>query len=137
MSDRTCTYFDPHRTYCCTECGQSIELCSCTDPDSAAHARHTTPEGITINLIRNELEVADPADSLYQLANLTVSLGALIRALVDHDRAGATTSQEVLRAAVRAACAAIRVATHGDRDYSYVFPAVEEELPRGPMSELR
>jgi hypothetical protein len=41
----------------------------------------------------------------------------------------------VLREAVQVASMAIRIATEGDDNFAYMFPTVEEELPRGPVQD--
>jgi hypothetical protein len=54
---------------------------------------------------------------------------------MEHDRDGAQTIAMVLREAVQVASMAIRLATEGDANFKYVFPATEEDLPRGPVTD--
>ena len=61
--------------------------------------------------------------------------GKLARGLIKHDREQEVTIQEVLRRAVTTAAMAIRIATEGDDNFKYLFPTVEEDLPRGPVTD--
>ena len=136
MSYRTCTYLDPHNIKTCTECGQGLELCTCVGLDDLAHERNHSPDGIVIKMVRGELVAAreeSPGD-LHQLPALVERVGKLAQGMMEHDRDGSCTIQEVLRRAVQAAAMAIRVATDGDANFAYLFPVVEEELPKGPVA---
>ena len=135
MVDRTCTYRDPHHTECCTECGQDMSLCTCVGLDELAHDRLTSVDGMFLRMVRDEVaasRASDPED-LHRLATLAKGAGDLAATLMDHDRALGTSSQEVLRDAVKVAATAVRLATEGDGNFAYQFPIVEEELPRGPV----
>ena len=136
MTDRTCAYRDPHNMLNCTECGKSVELCQCVNPDGSAHERLHSTDGLVFTLIRGELNAARKTfpESTHQLAALMEEVGELAQALMEHDRDGSQTIQMVLRECVQVACMAIRVATEGDDNFSYLFPAVEEDLPSGPVS---
>lgn len=136
MSDRTCTYLDPRNNFTCTECGSDLSLCQCTGPDAMAHERLHSIDGFVLTMIRDELvadRTADPGTT-HRLATLMEKVGLLSTAMAQHDSGLGTTTQEVLRAAVQVAAMAIRVATEGDGNYLYIFPAVEEELPAGPTA---
>lgn len=137
MTERSCVYRDRHNLPACTECGQGIDLCQCVSLDEQAHARNHSPDGIVIKLIIGELAAARAKfpDNLHQLAALTEEVGELAQAMIQHDVDGTQTTQQVLREAVQVAAMAIRVATEGDQNYSYMFPAVEEDLPRGPVAD--
>lgn len=137
MPDRSCTYLDPHNLPCCTECGSSLDLCMCVRPDDMAHERLTSVDGLVIRMIRDELvadRTADP-DTTHRLATLMEKVGLLSTAMARHDAGLGTSPQEILREAVQAAAMAIRVATEGDGNYRYVFPMVEDELPKGPVAD--
>lgn len=137
MSDRSCTYSDPHNTPACTECGRGIELCVCVRPDDMAHERLHSVDGQVIRMIHDELiadRTADP-NTVHMLATLMEKVGLLSTAMARHDAALGTSSQEVLREAVQVACMAIRVASEGDSNYRYLFPQIETELPKGPVSD--
>lgn len=135
MTDRSCVYLNPWNVQTCTECGEALSLCQCPTPDYQAHERLTSKDGLVFAMIRGELEGARKAfpGSTHMLAALVEEVGELAQALIEHDRAQAKSAPEVLREAVQVACMAIRVATEGDDNFAYVFPAVEEELPRGPV----
>jgi len=137
MTDRTCSYLDHHNLLCCTECGSSLDLCVCVNPDGIAYGRLNSPDGQVIRMVRDEIaadRAADPT-TVHLLGTLMEKVGMLSTMLARHDRGLGTSTQEILREAVHAAAMAIRVATEGDADYSYVFPQVEEELPRGPVTD--
>jgi len=137
MPDRTCSYLDTHNLLCCTECGSSLDLCTCINPDGIAHGRLTSDDGLVIRMVRDEIaaeRAADPGD-VHVLATLVGDVGELAKGLMEHDRGLGTTTQQVLRAAVQVAAMAIRMATEGDSDFTYIFPTVEEELPRGPVTD--
>jgi NTP pyrophosphatase (non-canonical NTP hydrolase) len=68
-------------------------------------------------------------------AALVEEVGELAKALMEHDRGLGTSTQQVLREAVQVACMAIRVATEGDSNFTYLYPLVEDELPKGPVSD--
>lgn len=137
MPDRTCTYLDTHNLPCCTECGSSIELCTCMNPDGIAYGRLNSPDGQVIRMIRDEIAAARAAfpTDVHRLAALGEEHGELCQALMQHDLGLGTTTQQVLREAVQVAAMAIRVATEGDSNFSYVYPTVEEELPKGPVAD--
>lgn len=136
MSERTCTYRDKHNTPCCTECGSDLTLCQCSAPDEQAQERWTSPDGLVMNMVREELVSARNAfpGSTHMLAALLEEVGELAQAMIQHDRKQGTSVHEVLREAVQVASMAIRLAIEGDDNFLYTFPAVEEELPRGPVS---
>jgi NTP pyrophosphatase (non-canonical NTP hydrolase) len=102
-----------------------------------AHDRLHSPDGIVMTLVRGELDAARGKfpDSTHQLAALMEEVGELAQALMEHDRDGAQTIAMVLREAVQVASMAIRLATEGDANFKYVFPATEEDLPRGPVTD--
>ncbi|KKN76721.1 hypothetical protein LCGC14_0366920 [marine sediment metagenome] len=136
MADRTCIYMSPYNAPLCSECGHDLSLCECVDPDALAHERLHSIDGLIFTMVRDELvadRTADP-DTVHLLGTLMEKLGLLSIAMARHDRGLSTTTQEVLREAVRVATMAIRVASEGDSNYSYVFPAVETELPAGPTA---
>ena len=54
---------------------------------------------------------------------------------MEHAREQGTSPQEILREAVQVAAMAIRVAVEGDSDFTYIFPMIEEELPKGPVAD--
>lgn len=134
---RTCTYVDPHNIQRCTECGITTDLCLCMNVEGFAHDRLHSPDGIVMTLVRGELDAARGKfpDSTHQLAALMEEVGELAQALMEHDRDGAQTIAMVLREAVQVASMAIRLATEGDNNFKYVFPATEEDLPRGPVTD--
>ncbi len=134
---RTCTYIDPHNTLACTECTRTVELCQCIDPDAIAHDRLSSPDGLVITMIRGELDAARRKfpDSLHRLAALGEEFGELCQAMMEHDIDGSQTTIMVLREAVQVATTAIRIATEGDDNFKYAFPSVEEDLPKGPVSD--
>ncbi len=137
MPDRSCTYLDPHNLPCCTECGSSLDLCVCVRPDDMAYERLTSVDGLVIRMIRDELVAARAAfpGDVHRLTALGEEHGELCKALMEHDNALGTSPQQVLREAVQVAAMAIRVAVEGDADFLYQFPAVEDELPKGPVSD--
>ncbi len=134
---RTCTYTDPHNIHRCTECGHTVDLCICVDVEGQAHDRLQSPDGIVMMMVRGELDAArgEYPDGQHALAALLEEAGKLARGLIKHDRAQEVAIQEVLRRAVTTAAMAIRIATEGDDNFKYVFPAVEEALPRGPVTD--
>lgn len=137
MTDRTCTYLDIHNLLCCTECGHDLSLCTCVGPDAMAHERLHSIDGQVVRMIHDELtadRTADP-DTTHRLATLMEKVGLLSTAMARHDAGLGTSSQEVLREAVQVGAAALRVATEGDGNYRYVFPMIETELPKGPVSD--
>jgi len=126
----------PYNAPLCSECGHDLSLCECIGPDAMAHERLHSVDGLVFTMVRDELvadRTADP-DSVHMLATLMEKVGLLSTALARHDAGLGTTTQEVLREAVQVAAMAIRVANEGDSNYSYIFPAVEEELPAGPTA---
>lgn len=137
MPNRTCTYLDPHNLLCCSECGSSLDLCVCVNPDTIAHERLTSHDGLMIRMIGDELVAARTKfpDNVHQFDALVEEVGELAKGLMEHDRGLGTTTHQVLREAVQVACMAIRVAVEGDADYVYAFPAVEDELPKGPVAD--
>jgi len=136
MTERTCTYRDKRHTLCCTECGSDLTLCQCTVPDIQAQERWTSPDGLVMKMITDELDAAREAfpGKTHMLCALVEEVGELAQAIMQHDRKQGTSVHEVLREAVQVAAMAIRVAVEGDDNFLYSFPVVEEELPRGPMS---
>lgn len=129
--NRICSYLDKHAVLRCTECGETLEMCSCAYEDSVEERLHS-PAGTVINMIRGELASYD-GDDLHRLAKLTAAVGLLAQEMIQHDLNQGAATQEVLRAAVRVATEAILIATESDGNFQYAFPVVEEELPRGPV----
>jgi NTP pyrophosphatase (non-canonical NTP hydrolase) len=86
-------------------------------------------------MVRGELDAARGKfpETTHMLAALMEEVGELAQALMEHDRDGSQTTQEVLREAVQVAAMAIRVAAEGDENFVYEFPVVEADLPRGPV----
>lgn len=136
MPARSCTYIDLRNAPACTECGHDLSLCQCVNPDGIAYGRLNSPDGLVIRMVRDEIAAdrAQDPTTVHLLGTLMEKIGMLSTLLARHDRGLGTTTQEVLREAVQAAAMAIRVATEGDADYTYLFPAVEEDLPAGPVS---
>jgi hypothetical protein len=102
-----------------------------------AHERLHSIDGQVVRMIHDELtadRTADP-DTTHMLATLMEKVGLLSTAMARHDAGLGTSSQEVLREAVQVGAAALRVATEGDGNYRYVFPMIETELPKGPVSD--
>ena len=132
---RSCTYLNKHNTECCTECGNGISLCQCVDPDQIAYDRLTSPDGLVMVMIRDELVNArrEFPETTHKLAALMEEVGELAQAMMHHDRKLGISIQEVLREAVQVAAMAIRVAVEGDDNFLYEFPLVEDELPSGPV----
>lgn len=137
MYDRSCTYSDPHNTPACTECGNGLNLCTCVRPDDVAHERLHGQDGLVFTMIKEELIAARAAfpTSLYRLTALTEEVGELSKAMMEHSLDLGTSAPQILREAVQVACMAIRVAVEGDSDFTYIFPQIEEELPKGPVSD--
>ncbi len=133
--DRSCTFASPHNVPTCTECGSDVTICQCVAPDTQAHARLTSPDGLVFTMIRDELVAAREAfpGNTHMLCALTEEVGELHQAMMEHDRKQGTSVTEVLREAVQVAAMAIRVAVEGDENFLYDFPIVEDELPRGPI----
>lgn len=134
---RTCSYTDPHNIPRCTECGITLDLCLCVNVEGSAHERNNSADGIVLSMIRGELDAArsEYPDGQHALAALLEEAGKLARGLIKHDRAQEVSTQEVLRRAVTTAVMAIRIATEGDDNFKYLFPTVEEALPKGPVSD--
>lgn len=132
---RTCTYLNKHNAECCTECGNSISLCQCVEPDNIAENRLMSADGLVFTMIRDELIAAREAfpGKTHMLCATVEEVGELAQAMMQHDRSEGTSVQEVLREAVQVATMAIRIAVEGDDNFLYEFPAVEDELPRGPV----
>ena len=132
---RNCTFLNKHHVECCTECGLGIDFCQCVDPNASAEERLTSADGLMFKLIRDELVAARKAfpGKTHMLCATVEEVGELAQAMMQHDRHEGTTVQEVLREAVQVAAMAVRVAVEGDDNFLYEFPAVEDELPRGPV----
>ena len=132
---RTCTFLDPQNIERCTECGVPMDLCLCANVDLSAHQRLNSVDGQIISRVRGELDAArkQVPGSTHMLAALMVEVGELAQAMMEHDRDGSQTTQEVLREAIQVAAMAIRVAAEGDENFVYEFPVVEADLPRGPV----
>jgi len=135
MPDRTCTYRNPHNTLCCTECNSGIELCQCVNPDMDAYTRMTSPDGLVMMMVRDELKAARAAfpGSTLMLCAFMEEVGELAQALMEHDRSQGTSVQEVMREAVQCAAMSIRLAVEGDENFMYEFPVLEEKMPTGPV----
>ena len=135
MTQRTCTYRNPHNTICCTECNSSVELCQCVNPDRAAYNRMTSPDGLVMKMIQDELIAARAAfpGSTHMLCAFIEEVGELAKALMEHDRGQGTSVQEVIREAVQCAAMSIRLAVEGDENFMYEFPILEEKMPTGPV----
>jgi len=138
MTDRTCTFLNPHHVLTCTECGSDLTICQCTAPDAQSHERLTSPDGLVFTMIRDELVAARKAfpESTHKLAALMEEVGELAQAMIQHDRKLGTSATEILREAVQVACMAIRIAVEGDDNFLYEFPVIEDELPRGPVGGM-
>ena len=132
---RTCTFLDPQNIERCTECGVPMDLCLCANVDLSAHQRWNSVDGQIISMVRGELDAARKQfpGSTHMLAALMEEVGELAQAMMEHDRDGSQTTQEVLREAIQVAAMAIRVAAEGDENFVYEFPIVEADLPRGPV----
>ena len=135
MPDRSCTYINPYGAAACTECGRDIPTCTCVNPDHSAQERLHSVDGLVFRMIRDELIAAREKfpDNRHQFDAMIEEVGEAAQALMEHDRQLGTSPQEILRELVQVATMAIRVATEGDADYLYEFPAVEEDLPSGPI----
>lgn len=92
-------------------------------------------DGLVFTMIRDELIAAREAfpGKTHMLCATVEEVGELAQAMMQHDRSEGTSVQEVLREAVQVATMAIRIAVEGDDNFLYEFPAVEDELPRGPV----
>ncbi len=136
MPERTCTYRDKHNTICCTECGSDLTICQCPSPDAQAQERLTSPDGLVMKMVADEVAAAREAfpGKTHMLAALVEEVGEVAQAIMQHDRKQGTSVHEVLREAVQVGAMAIRLAVEGDDNFLYSFPVVEDELPRGPVS---
>ncbi len=132
---RSCTFSNRHNVDCCTECGHGIDLCQCIEPDHKAEHRLTSPDGLVMIMIQDEVKAARDKfpKQTHLLAALVEEVGELSQAMMEHDRAQGTSVQQVLREAVQVAAMAVRIAVEGDDNFLYEFPVVEDELPRGPV----
>jgi len=132
---RNCTYLNKHTVECCTECGLGIDFCQCVDADGKAEHRLTSPDGLVMKMISDELAAAREAfpKTTHMLAALVEEVGELSQALMEHDRQQGTSVQEVLREAIQVAAMAVRIAVEGDDNFLYEFPVIEDDLPRGPV----
>jgi NTP pyrophosphatase (non-canonical NTP hydrolase) len=132
---RNCTFLNKHHVECCTECGLGIDFCQCVDYDGSAENRLTSADGLVFKMIRDELVAAREAfpGKTHMLCATMEEVGELAQAMMQHDRHEGTSAQEILREAVQVAAMAIRIAVEGDDNFLYEFPAVEDELPRGPV----
>lgn len=132
---RTCTFLNPHNVVCCTECGSDLSLCECVDLDGQAWDRLTSPDGLAMRMILDELKAARVASpgTTHLLVTLVKEVGALAQGMMEHDRAQGISVNEVLRKAIQVAATTVRVAIEGDENFLYEFPVVEDELPRGPV----
>jgi hypothetical protein len=139
MTERTCTYHDPWNQLRCTECAAIVDLCLCANVGLSAHERLTSADGIVLSMIRGELNAARGQfpDSTHMMVALMEEVGELSQAMIDHDRDGSKTAQQVLREAVQVATMAIRVAVEGDDNFAYLFPVPASEqrkrMPTRPM----
>ena len=136
MTERTCTYRDKHNTPCCTECGSDLTICQCPSANEQAQERWTSPDGLVMKMITDELVAAREAfpENTHKLAALMEEVGELAQSMMHHDRKLGVSVHEVLREAVQVGAMAIRVAVEGDDNFLYLFPVIEDELPRGPVS---
>lgn len=118
---RTCTYLDQHHLERCTECGVTLDLCSCPNVNDSAHHRLWGKDGRTIRIMLSELESArkEFPDNQHLLCTLMERIGKLAQAIMEHDRGQGTTTQQVYREAIQAASIAIRVAVDGDQNFLY------------------
>ena len=118
---RTCTYLDPHHTERCTECGVTIDLCLCEEVNDMAQERLWSDDGKAIRAIIHELDSAREAfpGNRHMLCALMEEVGELAQAIMQHDRAEGTTTNQVFKEAVQVATMAIRVATEGDQNFAY------------------
>lgn len=135
MPARGCVFTNPHNAECCTECGLSISLCQCVNPDQIAYERLTGADGLVFTMIRDELIASRGTfpETTHKLAALMEEVGELAQAMMHHDRKLGISPQEVLREAVQVGCLAVRISVEGDDNFLYEFPLAEEELPRGPQ----
>lgn len=140
MSDRTCTYHDPWNILRCTECGVTVDLCLCANVGLSAQERLNSPDGIVVMMVRGELDAARASfpNAQHMVVALMEEVGELAQAMIDHDRGGSQTAQQVLREAVQVASMAIRIAVEGDDNFAYICPVTEvaQQRKRTPTRPL-
>jgi len=139
MTERTCSYRDPWNVLRCTECSSSIDLCQCVNVTLSAHERLTSADGLVFAMVRGELAAARASfpKTTHMLPALMEEVGELAQAMIDNDRDGSQTVQQVLREAVQVACMAVRLATESDENFAYEFPVIaQEQRQRSPMRPL-
>lgn len=113
-------YRDPWGMQCCTECGETKDLCQCVDPDRAAHERLTTLEGQfqkqVLQKIHEENLGINNQDFLLMLMT---ELGDLSQKLRGHQHGDAVTGREILRTTVTISALATILGIQGDDDFAY------------------
>lgn len=132
---RTCTYQSTRGQMHCTECGSEVHLCTCQFPDEIAQRRLWNPEGRMFSEVMRYLEgqaVFQMKASTDNLVNLFFEATQLAVKLRDH-RGGKNNvvAEDIHRACVRAAAAAVLVSICGDADYPYE-PSVIYDREDGP-----
>lgn len=121
-------YRRPNGALACTECGLDQALCSCGEPNDAAHKRLWSREGRTASAVWRALqqEVALHPPSHDWMAEATLRVAHVMLKLREHSSVQGTTATDIHEACVAAATACLMLSLYGDPGYSYEPAAVHD-----------
>lgn len=112
-----CVFFDRRGRPKCTECGQGVDLCQCTDLNEAAFNRVSTPEGQFLAAVYAQTLLRSNEET-HLFERLIADFGAVGLKLSNNDN-HAQLDSDIRRALVDLASTLTVLATKGTPEYPY------------------
>lgn len=122
MISRACSYHDSRRRVRCTECGVTIDLCTCVEVEELASQRLTSEEGKFLREVMRDasgIALGSSADRDHMLERIMSELGMVAMKLVKNDKDRSVADEDVRHELVRLAGAITHLAAHGTPEYAY------------------
>lgn len=131
---RSCTYRSTRGQDHCTECGSEVHLCTCEFPDEMAQRRLWNPEGRllseTLRYLQGQAQF-NIRSSQDNLTGLIFEVSQLATKLRDQRRMqNNVVAEDIHRACIRSAAAAMLISLFGDADYPYEPSVIYEPEDR-------
>jgi hypothetical protein len=114
---RPCAYLDPRQRVRCTECGMTVDLCTCVNVSEMAQERLHSPEGQFLRAVAAELgQFPNPK---YRFETLVQLVGDLGIKLVNNAAINTPAPPDIYQHIAKIAAIAVLLGSGGTDEYPY------------------